>query len=125
MGASAHRSLQPTGAQRLPALGTAAAATVAALGTAATTTTAAAATAALFTWTRDVHVEVTTIDHHAVHGLDGLLGFRARAVLDEAEAARLAAVAVDDDARGLDVAVGRESVPEILITRVVREIAYV
>ena len=104
---SAHRSLQPTGAQRLPALGT------------------AAATAALFTWTRDVHVEVTTIDHHAVHGLDGLLGFRARAVLDEAEAARLAAVAVDDDARGLDVAVGRESVPEILITRVVREIAYV
>ena len=109
----------------------AAAATCATATAEATTTAAAGATTAaateaartLFTRTRLVDDDRATVERLAVHAVDGCLGFRIRAHLDEAEALRAPRVAVHHDLGRRDRAVLREGLLEVIVTDVVRQVA--
>lgn len=134
-GRAARRSKRPytTAKRRLPALGAATAAATTATAAAATattaatttTTTAAAAIATALTGTSDVDVERAAIENGAVHAVDGALSLVARPVFNEAEASRLAAVTIGDDARGNDVSVRRKRVQKVLVAGGIGKIAYV
>ncbi len=59
----------------------------------------------------------------AVEGVDGRLGLFAAVHLDETETARAVGVAVLDDLRRANGAVGREQVLEIVVVKTVRQVA--
>src|SRR5512147_669945 len=88
--------------ERARALVAASVAATAAEGTAVAATTAATAARALRLGFVDF--DLATVERLAVHGLRGRLRLRIRGHLDEAEALALAAVAIGDQADGIDSA---------------------
>src|SRR5690606_41963090 len=72
-----------------------------------------------------VDPELRAVDCGFVQGIARRGGFAGMGHLDEAEASRTAGLTVEDDARGSDGAVRRESRPQFLVRRRVGKVAHV
>ena len=118
-------------ASRLPAASaaatTTAAATTAAAASSATASAAApsATASAAFTGSRFVHDECASANRVPVECTDRGVCFAVVAHLDECKSARLSALAIGDDRRGINRAVRREHFAEVGLGGAKREIANV
>jgi hypothetical protein len=117
----AERRQRPVEKDWLPALGAAVTAGPTSAPAPATPTAISTALAG----PGDVDVERASVENRAVHGVGRSLSLVISAVFHEAEASRLAAVTIDDDAGGHDVSVRREGVTELLVADGIGKIAYV
>src|SRR5690606_18889992 len=118
--ATAAATVSTVAAATATAAAVAAATTAAAAAVAATTAAAAVIAGLCF-----VHHERAALELLPVERRHRCLRLAAVVDFDEAEAARAAGLAIHHDLRGAQFAMGPESVGQVLVGRVVAEIAYI